>query len=88
VNKILGLLSIGIFFVLSLSCGKSIPVKRVNLPFNSSTINDTLIHSFINGVGIQVFVYDSCEYLIRGYHGGIAHKGNCKFCAARKAAEK
>lgn len=29
-----------------------------------------------------VEVIDSCEYII--WRGGMAHKGNCRFCAARR----
>lgn len=34
----------------------------------------------------QVIVVDSCEYLYRvyGYQGYMAHKGNCRFCTARR----
>lgn len=38
-----------------------------------------------DGGGYDVVVIDSCEYLVRqsGYSGYMAHKGNCRFCAAR-----
>ena len=38
-----------------------------------------------DGSGYHVVVIDSCEYLVRqsGYSGYMAHKGNCRFCAAR-----
>lgn len=34
----------------------------------------------------QVIEVDSCEYLymVYGYQGYMAHKGNCRFCAARR----
>ena len=36
----------------------------------------------------EVIVVDSCEYLYRvsGHRGFMAHKGNCRFCAARMAS--
>lgn len=43
-----------------------------------------------SGEGYNVIVIDSCEYIeVKGMVGAsngyysIAHKGNCKFCAAR-----
>ncbi len=32
-----------------------------------------------------IIEFDSCEYIMRstGYHGYLAHKGNCKYCAER-----
>lgn len=30
---------------------------------------------------IHVVEYDNCEYVL--YNRGIAHKGNCKYCAER-----
>ena len=30
-------------------------------------------------------VIDSCEYIVWGH--GLAHKGNCKFCAERRRKE-
>lgn len=37
----------------------------------------------------DVVVKDSCEYLQlhRGYHGYMAHKGNCKHCAEVRQRE-
>lgn len=38
---------------------------------------------------LKVVTVDSCEYVVfdkwsgGGGHGGITHKGNCKFCLAR-----
>ena len=36
----------------------------------------------------HVVIIDSCEYI--SYNGGygLAHKGNCKFCAERKMKEQ
>ena len=33
----------------------------------------------------EIIQLDSCEYVVfrEAYKGGICHKGNCKFCAAR-----
>ena len=36
--------------------------------------------------GPRVVVIDSCEYICYGY--GMAHKGNCKFCAERRRKEQ
>lgn len=36
---------------------------------------------FLNGV----VVIDSCEYIQGSY--SLTHKGNCKYCAARRKAE-
>ena len=38
---------------------------------------------------LGVFEFDICEYLIRtyGYHGFLAHKGNCRFCKERRQKE-
>lgn len=33
----------------------------------------------------SVVVIDGCEYIEGTY--GLAHKGNCKYCAARRKAE-
>lgn len=33
----------------------------------------------------QISIIDSCEYVNWGY--GLAHKGNCKFCAERRKKE-
>lgn len=33
----------------------------------------------------QVVIIDSCEYIHRRY--GLAHKGNCKYCAERRKKE-
>lgn len=40
----------------------------------------------INGVTINLIVIDSCEYIgyIAGNASYLSHKGNCKYCAARK----
>ena len=37
----------------------------------------------------EVVVIDSCEYVVfrDSYKGGICHKGNCKFCAARQVQQ-
>ena len=36
------------------------------------------------GQHLLVLTFDSCEYVwVYGYGNGIAHKGNCKFCAER-----
>ncbi len=44
----------------------------------------------INGCLMRTYTIDSCEY-IGSVNGGnadfIAHKGNCKFCKARRIAE-
>ena len=39
----------------------------------------------VNGYSISIIIYDSCQYLIsdKGQSQMMAHKGNCKFCAAR-----
>lgn len=39
----------------------------------------------VNGYSIIIIEFDSCEYLVSGvgYSQMMAHKGNCKFCAAR-----
>ena len=48
----------------------------------------------ITGESMSVVTYDECEYVIvtrPGVYGsaiGLAHKGNCKFCAQRKLAEQ
>ncbi len=34
----------------------------------------------------QVVIIDSCEYIQWSY--GLAHKGNCKFCAERRKKER
>jgi len=33
----------------------------------------------------EIIELDSCQYVVfrEAYKGGICHKGNCKFCAAR-----
>lgn len=38
--------------------------------------------------GSRVVIIDSCEYI--SYNGGygLAHKGNCKFCAERRKKEQ
>jgi hypothetical protein len=40
----------------------------------------------IGGTTFDVIEVDSCEYLVstRGYHGYMAHKGNCKYCEQRR----
>lgn len=40
----------------------------------------------IDGTTFDVIEVDSCEYLVatRGYHGYMAHKGNCKYCEQRR----
>lgn len=35
--------------------------------------------------GPHMRVIDSCEYVVWGH--GLAHKGNCKFCAERRKQE-
>ena len=43
----------------------------------------------------KTIIHDDCEYLIlksatrgrRGGYGFMAHKGNCKFCAMRRATK-
>lgn len=39
--------------------------------------------------GFATLTYDSCEYVFKtaGYKGFLAHKGNCKYCEARRKAE-
>lgn len=39
-----------------------------------------------NGKNFNVTVIDSCEYIwaTSGYQGFMAHKGNCRFCTARR----
>lgn len=47
----------------------------------------------ITGKSLSVIEYDGCEYVIvtrPGMYGsaiGLAHKGNCKYCAQRLKAE-
>lgn len=55
--------------------------------------NTAPVYTAINGVGISVYVIDSCEYIgyiAYGNEGSTAnylsHKGNCKYCAARLTA--
>lgn len=36
-------------------------------------------------VGMSTVVIDSCEYIDAYY--GLAHKGNCKYCAERRKKE-
>jgi len=40
----------------------------------------------IGGTSFDVIEVDSCEYLVStlGYHGYMAHKGNCKYCEQRR----
>lgn len=45
-------------------------------------ITETKISSKSN---IKKVVIDSCEYICWGH--GLAHKGNCKFCANRRREE-
>lgn len=44
-------------------------------PQNKETIS-------YRGPYITVYEYESCEYIVYGQ--SITHKGNCKYCAARK----
>lgn len=39
---------------------------------------------------VKIVVIDECEYLIfgSGYQAGLAHKGNCQYCAERKSQWK
>lgn len=39
-----------------------------------------------NANGPQVIIIDSCEYIHWVY--GLAHKGNCKYCAERRKKEQ
>lgn len=38
--------------------------------------------------GYNVVVIDSCEYIHGTLTYGLSHKGNCKYCAERRKAEK
>ena len=38
--------------------------------------------------GFTVYTIDSCEYIgqgVGGRNGVLAHKGNCRFCEARRS---
>lgn len=51
----------------------------------NATVEDTIIR--LNGAPVQFYIIDSCEYLgyVAGPYGDyLTHKGNCKYCAARK----
>lgn len=37
------------------------------------------------GTDLYTVIIDSCEYI--NYDRGLAHKGNCKFCAERRKRE-
>ena len=39
----------------------------------------------VTSSGVQILTIDSCEYVWckNGNGAGLAHKGNCKFCAER-----
>ena len=45
---------------------------------NKSKKMDEIYHAYTCEV-------DSCEYIVQGH--GIAHKGNCKYCAERRKQE-
>lgn len=40
----------------------------------------------VGGTSFDIIEVDSCEYIIgcAGYHGYMAHKGNCKYCEQRR----
>lgn len=50
---------------------------------------DYVASSYTTAEGIRVSVIDSCEYLhySNGYGPLYTHKGNCKYCKERRAAE-
>jgi hypothetical protein len=55
----------------------------------SSCSNDRIVK---NDANYKVVIVDSCEYIIYYSYNygifGIAHKGNCKFCAERNRLNK
>ena len=62
--------------VITISCQTNVETKTT--PF------------MIEGMGVDVFTIDSCEYIRVNSGNGTwgSHKGNCKFCAERnKKAE-
>ncbi|MDD5651239.1 MAG: hypothetical protein PHF86_12620 [Candidatus Nanoarchaeia archaeon] len=67
------------------------PEKIINAKVRTDSIQDSIIkYQLVDGSltwDIKVFEFDSCEYFFvaSDYHGGPTHKGNCKYCAARKA---
>ena len=61
--------------ILMVMCGcvfKEPSVRRVEV---DTTYNGKL------PTGMRVLVIDSCEYI--DHTGGLAHKGNCKYCEER-----
>lgn len=53
----------------------------------SKNITQTTSEHIIDGVHINIYVIDSCEYLgspsINMSSAYLTHKGNCKFCKSR-----
>ncbi len=53
----------------------------------SKNIQSSETDKVINGIELQVYIIDSCEYigiLKSGYNvSALTHKGNCKFCEQR-----
>lgn len=62
------------------SCNRETELRKRN---DISKLTGVLSHD-------GVVVIDSCEYvyIVSGYHGFLAHKGNCKYCEQRRKREQ
>jgi hypothetical protein len=84
-----------IVFVLCIVCSFKTtvekPKKIIESKVKIDSVQDTLIQYRLTEDDtwweIKKFEFDSCEYFYieSEYRGGPTHKGNCKYCAARKA---
>lgn len=60
------------------------PIKKVRAQPTKVKVRQSVSNKYL-----KVVTVDSCEYVVfdkwsgGGGHGGITHKGNCKFCLKR-----